>query len=96
MPFPGHSYHINSFSYDNCVYLEKQSNEVHTYLLLYVDDMLIARRSMIIIHNLKRKLSDTFEMRDLCEVKIILGMDILRNKKAGKLFLSQAGYIERF
>lgn len=66
-----------------------------TNLLLYVDDMLIASKSNSKIQSLKKKLNNTFEMKDLGDAKRILGMDILRNRKAGKLFLSQQNYIEK-
>ena len=34
-------------------------------------------------------------MKDLGPVKKILGMEILRDRKASKLYLSQKGYIEK-
>ena len=37
----------------------------------------------------------TFDMKDLGSVKRILGMEILRERKARKLWLSQERYIER-
>ena len=35
------------------------------YLLLYVDDMLIASRSIKVVKGLKRVLSNEFEMKDM-------------------------------
>ncbi|KAG8488691.1 hypothetical protein CXB51_016642 [Gossypium anomalum] len=35
-------------------------------------------------------------MKDLGPIKKILGMEILRDRKASKLYLSQKGYIEKF
>ena len=46
------------------------------------------------IQKLKRELSKMFEMKDLVSTKCILGMDILRDRKAGKLWVSQERYIE--
>lgn len=46
-------------------------------------------------NNLKEKLHVAFEMKDLWEVERILGMDILRDKSHGKLFLSKKGYIQK-
>nr|XP_012570563.1 uncharacterized protein LOC105851982 [Cicer arietinum] len=66
-----------------------------TYLLLYVDDILLARSSKDQIKMLKVDLSNEFEMKELEETKRILGMDIKRNKMKGKLFLSQAGYLKK-
>jgi hypothetical protein len=43
-------------------------------LLLYVDDMLIAAKSMFEVKRLKSLLSDEFEMKDLGGAKKILGL----------------------
>ena len=51
---------------------------IHVFLLLYVDDMLIAGSSMREINNLKTRLSAAFEMKDLGPAKWILGMKISR------------------
>ena len=44
---------------------------------------------------LKRKLSNSFEMKDLGVVKQILGMRIARDKKNHKLTLSQGEHIDK-
>jgi ATP-binding cassette subfamily B (MDR/TAP) protein 1 len=59
--------------YDSCVYI-KHVNGSLIYLLLYVDDMLIAAKSRKDITTLKRLLSSEFEMKDLGATKKILGM----------------------
>ena len=53
-------------NYDRCVYL-KTVNDSTIYLLLYVDDMLIAAKSMSDIDELKKQLSNEFEMKDLVQ-----------------------------
>ncbi|XP_070047356.1 uncharacterized protein [Nicotiana tomentosiformis] len=58
------------------------------YLLLYVDDMLISAKDLIEIHNLKSQLKSEFEMKDLGAAKKILGMEIKRDRKANRLFLT--------
>ncbi|GKV50375.1 hypothetical protein SLEP1_g57082 [Rubroshorea leprosula] len=82
-------------NYDSCVYHKKLGDGSWVYLLLYVDDMLIAAKSMLIIDDLKKQLSGEFEMKDLGATKKILGMEIHRDRKGGKLFLSQKKYIEK-
>jgi hypothetical protein len=37
----------------------------------------------------------TFDMKDLGAVRKILGMDIFRDKRNGKLWLSQKNYVEK-
>jgi hypothetical protein len=64
-------------------------------LLLYVDDMLIICRDTSKIDRLKRKLSKSFNMKDLGPAKQILGMKISRDRKKGKLWLLQESYIKK-
>ena len=70
-------------NYDSCVYL-KTVNGSTIYLLLYVDDMLIAAKSMSEINELKKQLGNEFEMKDLGAAKKILGMEISRDRPSGK------------
>ena len=56
--------------------------------LLYVDDMLIVAQDKENIRKVKVQLSTEFEMKDLEATKKILGMEILRDRKAGKLYLN--------
>lgn len=58
------------------------------YLLLYVDDMLIASHNKSSINDLKALLKSEFEMKDLAASKKILGMEIQRDLNADKLFLN--------
>ena len=65
------------------------------FLSLYVDDMLVAGSNMQEINVLKRKLANSFVMKDLGAAKQILGMRITRDRKNRKLTLSQSEYIEK-
>ncbi|KAG8475264.1 hypothetical protein CXB51_032125 [Gossypium anomalum] len=47
------------------------------------------------IRKVKAQLSEEFEMKDLGPAKKILGLEILRDRKTSKLYLSQKGYIEK-
>jgi hypothetical protein len=75
--------------YDHCVYFKKLENGMFFILVLYVDNMLVARKSMVEINMLKAKLARAFYMKDLGEAKKILGMEIHRDMKNGKLWLLQ-------
>ena len=72
-----------------------RNTQIHVFLLLYVEDMLIAGSSMREINNLNTRLSSTFKMKDLGPAKQILGMKISRDRSAGTLNLSQELYIEK-
>uniref|UniRef100_A0A3Q7I212 Reverse transcriptase Ty1/copia-type domain-containing protein n=1 Tax=Solanum lycopersicum TaxID=4081 RepID=A0A3Q7I212_SOLLC len=65
------------------------------YLVLYVDDMLIAAKKKYDIQKLKGLLSAEFEMKDLGAARKILGMEIIRDTEKRKLFLSQRSYIQK-
>ena len=80
---------------DHCVYVKKITNGNYVILLLYVDDMLVAGSSMQDIVDLKKKLANTFDMKDLGEAKQILGMKITRDKQNHLLRLSQEDYIDK-
>ena len=71
--------------YDHCVYFHKLSNGVFIILVLYVDDMLLASKSIIEINKLKAQKARTFDMKDLGAARQFLGMDIFRDKSNGKL-----------
>nr|AAM08562.1 Putative retroelement [Oryza sativa Japonica Group]AAM10749.1 Putative retroelement [Oryza sativa Japonica Group] len=75
-------------NYDSCVYLKVVDGSA-IYLLLYVNDMLIAAKDKLEIAKLKAQLSSEFEMKDLGAAKKILGMEITRERRSGKLYLSQ-------
>ena len=57
--------------YDECVYIKKRKGVPVAYLLLYVDDMLVAGSSKEEIQRIKDDLSSTFDMKDLGGVKLL-------------------------
>ncbi|KAL0293414.1 UNVERIFIED_CONTAM: Retrovirus-related Pol polyprotein from transposon TNT 1-94 [Sesamum radiatum] len=81
--------------YDCCVYVKSLDNGSFIFLLLYVDDMVIAAKSMHDILALKALLSQEFEMKDSGAATKILGMEIHRDRGSRKLWLSQRGYVEK-
>jgi hypothetical protein len=84
----------NRCHFDYCVYFKRLENGCYIILLLYVDDMLVAGSNMQDINVLKKKLTNSFPMKDLGATNKILGMRITRDMKNHKLTLSQGEYIE--
>ena len=82
---------IQPMWYDSCVYFKQ--NDGPTYLLLYVNDMLIAARNKTHIQKLKAQLKQEFDMKNLGEFKKILGMEITRDRGSSRLWLSQEDYV---
>ena len=80
--------------YDHCLYFKKL-NDIFIILVLYVDDMLIVSKSMDEINRLKAHMARTFDMKDLGVAKQILGIEIHRERKNGKLSFSQEKYVEK-
>ncbi|KAE8683864.1 hypothetical protein F3Y22_tig00111166pilonHSYRG00202 [Hibiscus syriacus] len=82
-------------NYDSCVYMRKKDEKISTYLLLYVDDMLVASKSKEEVQKIKDMLNSEFDMKDLGPATKILGMEITRDIKKSSLFLSQKSYIQK-
>ena len=79
---------------DNCVYT-KFKNEKFIFLILYVDDILLASNDINLLLETKKFLSSNFDMKDLSEALFVLGIEIHRDRRKGVLGLSQKAYIEK-
>lgn len=79
--------------YDSCVYFKKNEKEEYVYMLLYVDDILIASTNKSDVNKLKAVLGSEFDMKDLGDAKKILGMEITRDRDNRELTVSQEGYL---
>nr|GEY60364.1 copia LTR rider [Tanacetum cinerariifolium] len=82
-------------SYDICVYYRSYAPGEYIYLLLYVDDMLIACKSKAEIGSTKSLLKREFDIKDLGEANKILGMEIVRDRSRKIISVSQSGYISK-
>ena len=76
-----------------CVY-RKISGSAITFLVLYVDDILIIGNDIGMLSTIKAWLSRHFSMKDLGEASYILGIRIYRDRSKRMLGLSQSRYIE--
>lgn len=65
---------------DKCVYY-KSGNHIFTIICLYVADLLIFGSNIQAVNNAKSLLSNKFDMKDLEEASLILGIKITRSKK---------------
>ena len=76
--------------FDPCVYVKKVVNAVFglIILVLYVDDMLILAKEQSDVDICKDLLGTAFKMKDIGQAKRILGMDIHRDLKTRRLWLS--------
>ena len=79
---------------DQCIYC-KVSGRKFIFLILYVDDILLASSDLGLLHETKRMLSNNFDMKDLGEASFVLGIEIHRNRSCRLLGLSQRAYVDR-
>jgi len=77
---------------DKCVYTKLENGECFI-ICLYVDDMLIFGTCIDIVSKTKLFLESMFEMKDMGEVTVILGVKVIR--KGDSILLSQEQYIEK-
>jgi hypothetical protein len=66
-----------------------------TYLLLYVDDVLIAAPSMGPIEDVKKSLKTKWKWSDMGEAAYVLGLKMERDRNLRTIRLSQEAYIDR-
>ena len=77
-----------------CVY-KKTSGSTVTFLILYVDDILILGNDIPSMRGVKAWLEKCFSMKDLGEAAYILGIKIYRDRSKRLIGLSQSTYIDK-
>ena len=90
---------ISSFGFvenpmDQCIY-QKVSGSKICFLVLYVDDILLATNDKDLLHEVKQFLSKNFDMKDMGEASYVIGIKIYRDRPRGILGLSQETYIDK-
>ncbi|GJW50470.1 retrotransposon protein, putative, ty1-copia subclass [Tanacetum coccineum] len=77
-----------------CVYLKASGSNV-TFLILYVDDILIMGNNIPMLQDVKSYLGKCFVMQDLGEAAYILGIKIYRDRSRRLIGLCQSAYIKK-
>lgn len=78
---------------DFCLYFKVSNNE-RIYLLLYVDDIILAGPSLSSLNEIISKLMNRFEMKNKGQLNHFLGLEIKYNREEGILNISQTKYIK--
>ncbi|KAI3731774.1 hypothetical protein L1987_62963 [Smallanthus sonchifolius] len=86
-----HGFHLNQA--DKCVYTRFDSSGKGMIICLYVDDMLIFGTDQDQVDKTKQLLSSNFEMKDMGEADVILGIRIKRSSDG--ITMTQSHYIEK-
>ncbi|CAI7847394.1 unnamed protein product [Closterium sp. NIES-54] len=77
------------------LYFKASNNAVASWVLVYVDDLLAASSSLVMLNELKELLEAAFELREILLVVKYLGLEIVRGRPARKLWLHQQGYADK-
>ena len=77
---------------DPCLY--KWNHPVHgrVFILVYVDDLIIAGDTLKGVQAVKDQVAAKFEVRDMEEVKDFIGIKVMRNREAKTITLSYPGH----
>jgi len=78
---------------DPCVYVFERNKE-KLIMTIYVDDIILASKSMDMLMQVKSSLKSHFKVTDLGPISNVLGIDVERNEVTGSIKLSQKKYIE--
>lgn len=65
------------------------------FLLLYVDDMLLAGKNTEDLSRVKTLLKKDFDMKDLGDSRKILGVEICRKRSESLLLINQTNYSDK-
>lgn len=80
---------FNQSWYDSCLYVKGYGDHV-LYVTVYVDDLVIAGANMSDILNFKSEISTRFNMKDLGELKYVLGIEVIKTED--NITLNQSKY----
>ena len=70
------SFGFQEITVDRCIY-QKMSGRKFIFLVLYVDEIILAANDLGILNETKDYLSKDFEMKDMGEASHVIGIEIL-------------------
>ncbi|KAL0429751.1 UNVERIFIED_CONTAM: Retrovirus-related Pol polyprotein from transposon TNT 1-94 [Sesamum radiatum] len=85
---------LNENIMDQCIYQNVSGSKTY-FLVLYVDDILLATNDKGMLCEVKQFLSKNFEMKDMGEASYVIGIKIHRDRSRCILGLSQEIYINK-
>ncbi|CAI5533817.1 unnamed protein product [Closterium sp. Naga37s-1] len=80
---------------DEALYFKAGDDGVTCWVLVYINDLLAASSSTAMLKELKELLEAAFELREISPVVKYLGLEIVRDRPARKLWLHQQGYANK-
>jgi len=85
---------FNRCGKDTCVYSYRLGRKF-IILAVHVDNMLIVSNSNSELTEMKQNLTKHFKVKDLGNVKFLLGIEVIRDRKSGTIKLLQQAYINQ-
>ena len=79
---------------DPCMYVMRTDQDI-LIALVWVDDIILAGNSMEGIADFKAAISKRFKMKDLGELKFILGVEVKRDRARRRIEITQEAYINQ-
>ena len=77
---------------DPCLYM---ASEGEMFLIaIYVDDILLAGKSITRMNTVKQALSQKFQVKDMGELSYFLGVKVIHDHNAGSVWIGQQSYTE--
>jgi len=77
---------------DPCVCEWNHPVHGRVFILVYVEDLIVAGKSLAGVKAVKSAVSGTFDVRDMAEVKDFIGIKVMRDRKARTVTLSNPGH----
>jgi hypothetical protein len=78
---------------DPSVYVA-QVGDLKFFIVVYVDDLILVCKDQTKLLQIKKELSQKFEMKDLGELHFFLGMEVERNRDERILRINQIKYLK--
>jgi hypothetical protein len=78
---------------DECLFIKRENGVIILVVVVYVDDLTAAGPKREKIVAFKSSLGELVEIKDLGELKYILGIEVTRDRKARTIRLNQTAYL---
>ena len=86
------SYGLVASIADPCMYVKRTHRDI-LVILIWVDDIVVAGSCMNMISDFKTAISERFKMKDLGELKFVLGLEVKRDRSRRRIEINQEAYI---
>ena len=77
---------------DPCLYMASEGEML--LIAIYVDDILLAGKSITRLNTVKQALSQKFQVKDMGELSYFLGVKVIQDHNAGSVWIGQQSYTQ--